>query len=606
MHEFIKLRSFHEFIKLRSFLTQQGISHFTTPPHTPELNATAERRHRHIVETGRTLLYHANLPQKFWSFAFLTATYLINRLPTPVLDMQSPYEILHKTKSNIHHLHSFGCLCFPWLRPYTKSKLQPRSTPCIFLGYSPSQYAYHCFDPKTEKIYTSRHVSFFDHQFPYHTMIPQPVPTETSTQNTSTPPYQIIPIQTTLNTSSHDQPIGIPTAGPATEVPLSTSPGNISTHSLPDSTIPTTVVPTNKSTRDIIVTRSKHNIYKRKRMFATSKHPLPKNLEPSCVREAMKYTQWRQAISAELDALIGNGTWTLVPPTKGQNVVGCKWLFRIKRNPDGSISRYKARLVAKGFTQSKGIDFQETFAPVVRPQTIKVVLTLALGHSWKMHQLDVNNAFLQGSLTEQVFMAQPPGFKNTQFPNHVCKLNKAIYGLRQAPRAWHDSLKSFINSYGFFTSKSDPSLFIYISGSIKIYFLVYVDDLLLTGNDNEFMIKFIEALSRRFSLKNMGYPHYFLGVELIPIKNGLYLSQHKYIRETLEKFDMEGAKPSPTPLSSTSKLQLQDGSAAIDATHFRSIIGALQYLNLTRPDYHLLSISYLNSCTSQLHFIFNT
>jgi hypothetical protein len=319
-------------------------------------------------------------------------------------------------------------------------------------------------------------------------------------------------------------------------------------------------------------------------MFAASKHPLLENLEPSSVREAMKYAHWRQAISAELDALIGNGTWTLVPPTNGQNVVGCKWLFRIKRNPDGSISRYKARLVAKGFTQCQGIDFKETFAPVVRPQTIKVVLTLALSHSWQMHQLDVNNAFLQGSLTEQVFMAQPPGFKNAQFPNHVCKLNKAIYGLRQAPRAWHDSLKSFINSYGFLTSKSDPSLFIFTSGSIKIYFLVYVDDLLLTGNDNQFMITFIEALSKRFSLKNMGYPHYFLGIELIPIKNGLYLSQHKYIRDTLEKFDMEGAKPSPTPLSSTANLQLHDGHAPTDATHFRRIIGALQYLNLTRPD----------------------
>jgi hypothetical protein len=168
-----------EFIKLKSFLSQNGISHFTTPPHTPELNATAERRHRHIVETGRTLLHHANLPHKFWSFAFTTAAYLINRLPTPILHMQSPYEVLHKTKPNILHLHSFGCLCFPWLKPYTKNKLQPRSTPCIFIGYSSSQYAYHCLDPITEKIYTSRHVSFFDHQFPYKTIISKPAPSDT-------------------------------------------------------------------------------------------------------------------------------------------------------------------------------------------------------------------------------------------------------------------------------------------------------------------------------------------------------------------------------------------------------------------------------------------
>jgi hypothetical protein len=141
----------------------------------------------------------------------------------------------------------------------------------------------------------------------------------------------------------------------------------------------------------------------------------------SGVREAMKYPRWRHTIFAELDVLTDNGTWTLVQPIKGQNVVECKLLFIIKRNPNGSIFRYKLRLVSKGFTQCQGIVFQKTFAPIVRPQTIKIDLTLALGHSWTMHQLDVNNAFIQGSLREQIFMSQPPTFKNTQFPKHVCK-----------------------------------------------------------------------------------------------------------------------------------------------------------------------------------------
>ncbi|MCI07133.1 retrovirus-related Pol polyprotein from transposon TNT 1-94 [Trifolium medium] len=183
-----------------------------------------------------------------------------------------------------------------------------------------------------------------------------------------------------------------------------------------------------------------------------------------------------------VDALMKNGMWTSVPRNESNNLVGCKWLFRIKRNPDGSIARYKARLVAKGYTQLSGLDYKETFAPVVKPQTIKVVLTIALARGWSLHQMDVNNAFLQGNLSETVYMQQPPGFVHAEFPTHVCKLKKAIYGLKQAPRAWHDSLKSFVVAYGFKTSLTDPSLFIYDKENVQAYLLVYVDDLLLTGS----------------------------------------------------------------------------------------------------------------------------
>lgn len=201
-----------------------------------------------------------------------------------------------------------------------------------------------------------------------------------------------------------------------------------------------------------------------------------------------------------------------------------------------------------------------------------------------MYQVDVNNAFLQGLLKEDVFMAQPHGFKDSQHPDYVCKLHKAIYGLRQALRAWHDALKSFITSYGFTTSRSNPSLFIYISGNITVYFLVYVDDLLLTGNNTTFIDTFIEFLSNRLSLKNMGAPYYFMGIELIPMNSSMFLSQHKYIKDVLEKFEMQDVKSSRTPLASTTTLMLHDGTPTNNATQYQRIIGALQYLTLTRPD----------------------
>ncbi|CAJ2653122.1 unnamed protein product [Trifolium pratense] len=190
-----------EFIKLKSFLTNHGITHLSSPPHTPELNGTAERRHRHIVETGRTLLHHANLPPQFWSYAFTTATYLINRMPTPNLNMQTPYQTLFHQPPNYNHLHSFGCLCFPWLRPYTTNKLENRSKPCIFLGYSNPHHAFLCLDPLSNRVYISRHVNFIEHSFPYHSL-KQKQPNTSLPTPPDYPPYSLIPSPSTTNNQS--------------------------------------------------------------------------------------------------------------------------------------------------------------------------------------------------------------------------------------------------------------------------------------------------------------------------------------------------------------------------------------------------------------------
>jgi hypothetical protein len=178
-----------EFVKLKHFLATHDIFHLTTLPHTPEINGTTERRHCHIVETDRAVLHHAKLPCQFWSFAFNIATYLINRMPTPILHMKSHYEVVFDKPPDYNRLHAFGCLCFPWLRPYTKHKLQNRSSPCIFLGYSLSQYAFYCLEPISGRIYTSRHVKFIENQFPYSNLA-----------SSTTPSTSIPPIDPTLHT----------------------------------------------------------------------------------------------------------------------------------------------------------------------------------------------------------------------------------------------------------------------------------------------------------------------------------------------------------------------------------------------------------------------
>ncbi|KAD0371270.1 hypothetical protein E3N88_44371 [Mikania micrantha] len=306
--------------------------------------------------------------------------------------------------------------------------------------------------------------------------------------------------------------------------------------------------------------------------------------EPPTISHALKHPSWRHAMQLEFDALDRNNTWTLVPPDLAHNLVGSKWVFRTKYKSDGSLDRLKARLVAKGFTQRPGIDYIETFSPVIKPATLRLVLSIATSHNWSMRQLDINNAFLQGTLTEDVFMAQPPGFVNPSFPHHVCKLNKAIYGLKQASRAWYNELKSFLLSIGFKPTISDSSLFTLHVDSHKLFVLVYVDDIIITGSSSTAIDRFILTLSSKFSLKDLGHLSYFLGVEVQPHPSGILLSQHKYISDILLKANMQSCKPISTPITCSTTLTLHGSSPLDSPTTYRTLVGALQYLSLTRPD----------------------
>jgi len=220
-------------------------------------------------------------------------------------------------------------------------------------------------------------------------------------------------------------------------------------------------------------------------------------------------------MTKEFDALIQQGTWELVHKPQATNLIGCKWVYRIKLKPNGDIDRYKARIVAKGFHQRPGLDYTQTFSPVVKPTTIRLVLSIALQHNWPLRQLDVNNAFLHGSLSEEVYMQQPPGFIHPEKTHHVCRLRKSIYSLKQAPRAWFQTLQKFLSDYGFVNSTNDSSLFILRTTETVLYILVYVDDIIITGNSSVKVNECVAALAHTFSIEDLGNLHYFLGVEVI-------------------------------------------------------------------------------------------
>ncbi|KAM1130278.1 hypothetical protein ACFX13_045779 [Malus domestica] len=378
-----------------TFLAQYGIQHQLTCPHTPKQNGCAGRKHRHLVETARTLLAASKVPHIYWVEAFTTAIYLINQLPT--VYRSSPWESLFHRPPNYVFLKIFGCACFPWLKPYTSAKLDPKSKACVFLGYSLNHKGYKCLDISTKRLYISKHVLLNESSFPFHHILPlKPATNSPSSSGSSIP--------STLTFTFHSSP----TTSPITSsIHLSTSHLPSSLHSAPFITHlpsppvavsePITTNPTQPINTHSMQTRSKSGIFKPKTLTAT-KHPLPSHLSvdylPATYLQASKYPHWRKAMQEEVTALLTTGTWSLVPKSSSQNVVGCKWVFRIKRRkPDGTVDRYKARLVVEGFNQQEGLDYTETFSPVAKPVTIRLLLTLAAQYDWFLNQLDVSMPF---------------------------------------------------------------------------------------------------------------------------------------------------------------------------------------------------------------------
>ena len=307
--------------------------------------------------------------------------------------------------------------------------------------------------------------------------------------------------------------------------------------------------------------------------------------EPRNYTEASKHSCWQQAMKDELHALATNNTWIVTSLPPGKIAIGCRWIYKIKHRSDGTIERYKARLVAKGYTQLEDLDFLDTFAPVAKLTTLRLLLAIAAANNWTLTQLDVNNAFLHGDLIEEVYMKPPPGLV-LPHSNRVCKLQRSLYGLRQAGRQWYAKLSSFLISNKYTISNANHSLFLKHSGSNTTALLVYVDDTVLTGNDKAEILHITNLLDQHFKIKNLGDLTYFLGLEVAHNSSGIHLSQRKYTIDLLHETGMQNCSPMPTPMAHSSRLSITEGTPlnGDEASAYRRLIGRLIYLTNTRPD----------------------
>ncbi|KAJ9551570.1 hypothetical protein OSB04_015615 [Centaurea solstitialis] len=590
----------------RDFCNNHGIQFRFSCPHTSSQNGKAERMIRTLNDITRSLLTQASMPPTYWVDALFMANYLHNILPTKTLHFRTPTQALFFRLPTYAHLKVFGCLCFPNMSATTTHKLSPHSTPCVFLGFPPNHRGYACLDISSKKIIISRHVTFDETIFPFSDLGSYSHASYEFLTSSSMSPLMLEHYMNVVrNPEARQQPntsSPLPQAHPPSDTPTPTPCRSHSAPAPPPSfvsrpnppitqvytrrphiTPPTTPVPPQPS--HPMTTRAKDGIHKPKQPFnlhtqtTTTTSPLPRSHI-----SAMQNPHWKAAMHDEYDALIKNRTWDLVERPPDANVIRCMWLFKHKFNSDGSLQRHKARLVVNGRGQQVGIDCDETFSPVVKPVTIRTVLSLALSYSWPIHQLDVKNAFLHGDLQETVYMHQPPGFVDPSAPRHVCLLRKSLYGLKQAPRAWYQRFATYLVKVGFIGSKSDSSLFIYKHGGNTAFLLLYVDDIILTASSTTFLQHIIGLLSSEFAMTDLGPLSYFLGISVTRSKGAMFLSQRKYAEDILQRANMSTCKPVTTPVDTKSKLSLESGSPIHDPTLYRRLAGALQYLTFSRPD----------------------
>ncbi|WVZ83338.1 hypothetical protein U9M48_030497 [Paspalum notatum var. saurae] len=324
--------------------------------------------------------------------------------------------------------------------------------------------------------------------------------------------------------------------------------------------------------------------------------------EPLSYRDAILYPEWQLAMAEEIAALERTGTWDLVPSPSHVRPITCKWVYKVKTRSDGSLERYKARLVARGFQQEHGRDYDETFAPVAHMTTVRALLAMASVREWSISQLDVKNAFLNGELREEVYMQPPPGYSVSE--GMVCRLRRSLYGLKQAPRAWFQRFASVVTAAGFSASAHDPALFVHTLSRGRTLLLLYVDDMIITGDDPQF-IAFVKArLSEQFLMSDLGPLRYFLGIEVSSTHDGFYLSQEKYIQGLLDRASMTDHRTEVTPMELNLQLSATDGEPLDDPTRYRHIVGSLVYLGVIRPDisYSVHILSQFVSAPTQLHY----
>ena len=531
------------------YLKSEGIRHELTVPKTPQQNGVAERLNRTLIEMTRAMLSGSNLPQNLWAETLSTAVYLRNHSPTKAVKGMTPFEALHGKRPDVGQLRVFGCASYAHIAKDERKKLDMTARRCVLVGYGTEVKGYRLYDPVRVKVFYSRDVRFNEDE----------VGLEKESGGVKPVRYVELEISGDEVESQMDDAGGASVEGDG------------------DSGLPTQ--------------RRSGRVRQRPDYFVEGASVASRDPEePRTFGEALSSpstAKWEKAMEVEMESLRNNDVWELVELPVGWKVVGSKWVYKVKVDSDGRVERYKARLVAQGYTQQKGADYDETFCPVVRMESVRTVIGWAVRNGLKLHQLDVTAAFLNGELEEEVYMRQPEGFVAEGREHLVCKLRRSIYGLKQSPRCWNFTLDSYLKKIGFLQSTSDPCVYI-TAGEEMAVIGVYVDDIVIACKSDERLEQIKQDICQTFDVKDLGKLHHFLGMKIVQndATGDVWMGQPAYIERVLKKYGMQNAKSVSTPVDLGTKLaKFADGDQIFDHSVYQSAVGSLLYLSTgTRPD----------------------
>ncbi|GJS66434.1 retrotransposon protein, putative, ty1-copia subclass [Tanacetum coccineum] len=512
-------------------LKEHGIIAHRTPPYTPQHNGVSERRNQTLLDMVRSMMSQTTLPKSFWDYALETAARILNMVPTKKVD-KTPYEIWHGQAPKLSYLKVWG---------YPKETME-------YSFYSPSE----------NKIFVARNAEFFESDL-IDLKASGSVEDLELIQEEDTNPS----LDTSLNHEEGDQEIDEPQSD---------------------------INPIRKSTR----TRRVPNrmcLY-----IDAEEHELGDLGEPANYKAALmdpESKKWLDVMNVEMQSMKDNDVWVLVELPPNAITVSSKWFFKKKTNMDGAVYVFKARLVAKGFTQTYEVDYEETFSHVAHIRAIRILIAIAAYYDYEIWKIDVKTAFLNRHLSKEVYMEQPEGFVNLKYPNHVCKLKRSIYGLKQASRQWNKRFDDEIKKFGFTQNPDEPCVYKKASGSYVAILILYVDDILLMGNNIPMLQDVKSYLGRSFAMKDLGEAAYILGIKIYRdrSKRLIGLCQSAYIEKILKIYYMENSKRGTILMQEKLKLSKSQGASThaekqrMQNIPYASAIGSIMYaVRCTRPD----------------------